>query len=144
MSMAEPEVFQLDARLAAETHVVGDFALSRLLLMDDARFPWLILVPRVANKRELIELPRDEQYALLVEINRCSHVLHALFKPDKLNVAALGNVVAQLHVHIVARHKNDAAWPRPIWGVGEREPFSMPTRSARLSTLRTALRLAAP
>ena len=139
--MSGSEVFQLDPRLAADTHVVGDFALSRVLLMDDARFPWLILVPRSANVRELIELPRDEQQALLDEINRCAHVLHALFKPDKLNIAALGNVVAQLHVHVVARHRNDAAWPRPVWGVGEREPFAVPTRSARLSALRTALRI---
>jgi len=138
------ETFSLDPRLAGDAHVVGDFELSRVLMMDDARFPWLILVPRHPGVRELIELPRDEQHALLDEINRCSHVLHALFKPDKLNVAALGNVVPQLHVHIVARHKNDAAWPRPVWGVGEREPFAVPARSARLAALRTALRIAAP
>lgn len=142
--MAAPETFVLDPRLAADAHLIGDFELSRVLLMDDARFPWLILVPRHPNARELIELPRDEQHALLDEINRCSHVLHALFKPDKLNIAALGNVVSQLHVHVVARHKGDAAWPRPVWGVGEREPFSMPARSARLSVLRTALRIASP
>ena len=115
--MSGTDVFMLDERLAADTHLVGDFELSRVLLMDDARFPWLILVPRHPNVRELIELPRDEQHELLDEINRCSHVLHALFKPDKLNVAALGNVVAQLHVHVVARRKGDAAWPRPVWGV---------------------------
>ena len=142
--MSGTDVFMLDERLAADTHLVGDFELSRVLLMDDARFPWLILVPRHPNVRELIELPRDEQHALLDEINRCSHVLHALFKPDKLNVAALGNVVAQLHVHVVARRKGDAAWPRPVWGVGEREPFATPARSARLAALRTALRIAAP
>src|SRR4051794_18113975 len=131
--MSDSEVFTLDPRLAGDTHVVGDFPLSRVLLMDDARYTWLILVPRLANKRELIELARDEQGALLDEINRCSHVLHALFKPDKLNVAALGNVVAQLHVHVIARHKHDAAWPRPVWGLGEREPFATPARSARLA-----------
>ena len=138
------DAFTLDPRLAADTHQVGEFALSRVLLMDDARFPWLILVPRRDGLRELIELSRDEQYALLDEINRCSHVLHALFKPDKLNVAALGNVVAQLHVHVIARHKGDAVWPRPVWGLGEREPFAVPARSARLAALRTALRVAAP
>jgi diadenosine tetraphosphate (Ap4A) HIT family hydrolase len=142
--VSSPETFTLDERLAADTHLIGDFELSRVLMMDDARFPWLILVPRHAQARELIELPRDEQHELLDEINRCSHVLHALFKPDKLNVAALGNVVSQLHVHVVARHKGDAAWPRPVWGVGERETFSMPARSARLSALRTALRITAP
>jgi diadenosine tetraphosphate (Ap4A) HIT family hydrolase len=142
--VSSPETFTLDARLATETHLIGDFELSRVLMMDDARFPWLILVPRHTQARDLVELPRDEQHELLDEINRCSQVLQALFKPDKLNVAALGNVVAQLHVHVVARYKSDAAWPRPIWGVGERELFSTPARSARLAALRTALRIVAP
>src|SRR5450631_2124048 len=104
-------VFALDPRLAVDTHVVGDLEFSRVLLMNDARFPWLILVPRRAGLRELIELPREDQHALLDEINRCAHVLHALEKPEKLNIAALGNVVAQLHVHVIARFANDAAWP---------------------------------
>ena len=142
--MSDIDNFALDPRLADDTYVVGDFALSRVLLMDDARYTWLILVPRRAGLRELIELPRDEQYALLDEVNRCSHMMNALFKPDKLNIAALGNVVAQLHVHVVARHRGDAAWPRPVWGVGEREPFAVPARSARLAALRTALRITAP
>ena len=80
--MHDEDGFTLDARLASDAHAIGDFELSRVLLMDDARYPWLILVPRRAGLRELIELPRDEQHALLDEINRCAHVLHALFKPD--------------------------------------------------------------
>jgi len=135
--------FALDARLAADTHLLGDFALSRVLLMDDARFGWIILVPRVADVRELIELPRADQHALLEEINRCAHVLHALDRADKLNVAALGNVVPQLHVHVIARHVGDAAWPRPVWGVGERELFTPPKLATRLRELRTALHLPA-
>jgi len=134
--------FQLDARLAGDTHAVGDLAVSRLLLMDDARFPWLILVPRRAGLRELIELERDAQHALLEEINTCAHVLHALDKPDKLNIAALGNVVPQLHVHVIARHVGDAAWPRPVWGAGTREAYAPAARDARLAALRTALRCA--
>ena len=133
--------FTLDARLAADTHAVGDLEFSRVLLMDDVRFPWLILVPRRVGLRELIELPRDEQHALLDEINRCAHVLHALEKPDKLNIAALGNVVAQLHVHVIARFANDAAWPRPVWGCGERMPYATDTLRMRLTALRSALRL---
>ena len=133
--------FALDPRLAADTCVLGDGELSRVLLMDDARFPWLILVPRRAELRELIELPRDEQHVLLDEINRCAHVLHALHRPDKLNIAALGNVVPQLHVHVVARHRGDAAWPRPVWGVGTREPYTPEARAARVRALRAAMHL---
>lgn len=135
-------LFSLDPRLVTDTHAIGDLELSRLLLMDDARFPWLVLVPRRAGVRELIELPRDEQQTLLDEINRCAQVLHALEKPDKLNIAALGNIVAQLHVHVIARHSHDAAWPRPVWGAGTCEPYADATLSAKLAALRTALRIA--
>lgn len=134
-------IFAVDARLIADTHAVGDLEFSRVLLMNDARFPWLILVPRRAGLRELIELPREDQHRLLDEINRCAHALHALEKPDKLNVAALGNVVAQLHVHVIARCANDAAWPRPVWGCGERASYTADTLRARLTALRSALHL---
>ena len=134
--------FALDPRLAADTHSIGDLALSRVLLMNDARFPWLILVPRRAGLRELIELARDEQHILLDEINRCARVLHVLEKPDKLNIAALGNVVAQLHVHVIVRRTHDAAWPRPVWDVGERIAYAAVSLHARLDALRTALHLA--
>jgi diadenosine tetraphosphate (Ap4A) HIT family hydrolase len=112
------ETFELDARLAADTHVVGDLELSRVLLMNDARFAWLILVPRRAGMRDLIDLPLDEQHVLLREIGSCANALRDIEKPDKLNIAALGNVVAQLHVHVIARHEHDAAWPQPVWGAG--------------------------
>jgi diadenosine tetraphosphate (Ap4A) HIT family hydrolase len=133
--------FTLDPRLIADTCAVGDLELSRVLLMNDARFPWLILVPRRANLRELIELPQTDQHLLIDEINRCAHVLHALEKPDKLNIAALGNVVAQLHVHVIARFAHDAAWPRPVWGVGERVAYDQITLRARLGALRAALHI---
>jgi diadenosine tetraphosphate (Ap4A) HIT family hydrolase len=135
--------FELDPRLAADTHLVGDLALSRVLLFDDARFPWLVLVPRQPGLRDLIDLARDDQHFLLDEINRCAHVLHALDKPDKLNIAALGNVVAQLHVHVIARYRSDAAWPRPVWNVGERVPFEADALQRRLRALRAALRIEA-
>jgi diadenosine tetraphosphate (Ap4A) HIT family hydrolase len=128
--------FALDPRLAADTHLVADYELCRVLLMDDARFPWVILVPRRAGLTELIELSRDEQHALLDEVNRVAHGLHALLKPGKLNIAALGNVVAQLHVHVIARFASDAAWPRPVWGVGEREPYAADALGKRLAMLR--------
>ena len=136
--------FALDPRLAADTHRVGDLALSRVLLFDDARFPWLVLVPRQSGLRDLIDLPHDDQHQLLDEINRCAHVLHALDKPDKLNIAALGNVVAQLHVHVIARTMRDAAWPRPVWGVGERVAYDADTLRLRLLGVRAALHTRAP
>jgi len=136
--------FALDLRLAADTHRVGDLALSRVLLFDDARFPWLVLVPRQPGLRDLIDLAHDDQHQLLDEINRCAHVLHALDKPDKLNIAALGNVVAQLHVHVIARYANDAAWPRPVWNVGERVALEADALQRRLGTLRAALRIEEP
>jgi diadenosine tetraphosphate (Ap4A) HIT family hydrolase len=134
-------VFALDPQLAADTHTVGELQLSRVLLMNDARFPWLILVPRRSSLRELIELPRDDQHALLDEINRCAHVLHALERPHKLNIATLGNVVAQLHVHVIARFTGDTAWPRPVWGCGDRVPYTGNALHARLIALRSALQL---
>jgi diadenosine tetraphosphate (Ap4A) HIT family hydrolase len=133
--------FTLDPRLTADSHVIGDLELSRVLLMDDARFPWLILVPRRAGLRELIDLPRDDQHALLDEIDRCARVLQVLERPDKLNIAALGNIVAQLHVHVIARRGDDAAWPRPAWGVGERRAYPAAVRQMRVAALRVALQL---
>jgi len=133
--------FELDPQLAAETHAVGDLGLSRVLLMDDARFPWLILVPRRAGMRELIDLCLDEQHVLLDEIAHCATALRNMEKPDKLNVAALGNVVAQLHVHVLARTRQDAAWPRPVWGVGTRIAYADAALQLRLASLRAALHL---
>ena len=142
MPAAPPAPFELDARLAADTHVVGDLALSRILLMDDARFPWLILVPRRSGLRELIDLPRELQHALLDEIGRCADALRSIDRPHKLNIAALGNVVAQLHVHVIARHTSDAAWPRPVWcDASPRPSYATDALSSRLSTLRGSLRL---
>lgn len=141
MGAIESTVFHLDPRLAADTHPLGELGLSRLLLMDDARFPWLILVPRRPALRELIELPVADQHILLDEINRCAHVLHALLKPDKLNIALLGNVVAQLHVHVIARFADDAAGPQPVWGVGSHMRYTAAALNARTAALRTALRL---
>lgn len=137
--MRDEKEFVLDPRLAGDTHDVGDLELSCVLLMDDARFPWLILVPRRVGKNDLMDLDGDDQQRLLAEIDRCARALRTLENPDKLNIATLGNVVAQLHVHVIARRANDAAWPRPVWGFGEREPYAHGALSARLATLRRAL-----
>ena len=132
--------FVLDARLAADTQMIGELPLSRLLLMDDARFAWLILVPRIAGARELIDLDHNDRGVLMDEVAAVGRALEELVRPDKLNVAALGNVVAQLHVHVIARHHGDAAWPQPVWGHGERLRYAGHDAQARIGALREQLR----
>lgn len=131
--------FALHPQLFADTHAVCDLALCTVRLMDDARFPWLILVPRRPFLRELVDLEGEDQAALLKEINRASRILQRRCRPDKLNIAALGNVVPQLHVHVIARFSDDAAWPRPVWGVGAAEPYSPEALSPLLAELAAAL-----
>lgn len=131
--------FVLDARLAADTHAIGDLPLSEVRLMDDARFPWLVLVPRIAGARELIDLDESDQRTLLGEINRVGRALETLLRPDKLNLAALGNVVPQLHIHVIARFTGDAAWPQPVWTHGERVAYAAADRASRIAALRAAL-----
>ncbi len=131
--------FALDPRLAGDTHFVTDLALSRVLLMDDARWPWLILVPRRDGLRELLDLDLDAQHRLLDETNRVARLLQQRHAPDKLNIAALGNVVAQLHVHVIARHATDFAWPSPVWGCGERVPYAPATAQRSVDELAAAL-----
>lgn len=131
--------FSLDPRLAADSVSVLDLGLSQLQLMNDARWPWLILVPRVAGCRELIDLTTAQQSELLAEIGAASRALRGLFAPDKLNVAALGNVVAQLHVHVIARQRDDPAWPAPVWGHGTAQAYAPAALAERLARLRAAL-----
>jgi diadenosine tetraphosphate (Ap4A) HIT family hydrolase len=135
--------FTMHPQLEADTHRVGDLDFTRVLLMDDARFPWLILVPRAPDLRELTDLSLDDQHRLLDEINRVAHVLHAMAKPDKLNIAMLGNVVPQLHVHVIARFTADEAWPKPVWGIGARMAYDADALSERIDALRAALHLIA-
>lgn len=116
--------FVLDPQLDADTHEIGRLGLSRVLLMNDARFPWLILVPERAGLVELIDLAPAERAQLWDEIARTSEALRSVFAPDKLNVGALGNMVRQLHVHVVARFESDPAWPRPVWGSGSAVPYA--------------------
>ena len=115
--------FALDPRLAGDTFSVAKLSLSRLLLMNDARFPWLILVPQRVGIREFHELTPLDQTMLTFEIATVSENLKALTGCHKLNVAALGNQVEQLHVHVIARQTDDAAWPNPVWGSGNAEPY---------------------
>ena len=115
--------FFLAGQLNRDTIHVAELRLSSLLLMNDKRYPWLILVPRVANAEELFDLNRLEQGFLMEEINATSKALSLVCQPEKMNVGALGNIVRQLHVHVVARFASDMAWPAPVWGKGEAEPY---------------------
>ena len=111
--------FFLHTQLAQDTFFVKDLKLSKLLLMNDARFPWVVLVPREEGVKDLIDLLPSSQRTLLGEINRVSMFMKRHFNTEKLNIATIGNIVPQLHIHIVARTSKDAAWPKPVWGYGE-------------------------
>ena len=111
-----PSRYELHPQLADDTAPVIELALCEVRLMDDANHPWLVLVPKVPDAVELIDLTAAQRTLLTAEIDDAARVLKALFQPDKLNVAALGNQVPQLHVHVIARYRDDIAWPRPVWG----------------------------
>ena len=110
--------FPLHEKLAADCESLGDLDLCKLLLMRDHRFPWVILVPRIDGLRDFHDLPRDRAVVLFDEIDRLSRILVDEFKAEKINVAALGNQVPQLHVHVIGRYASDAAWPGPVWNAG--------------------------
>ena len=131
--------WHLDPQLAADTHPVAQLPLSELRLMDDANHPWLILVPRVAGAVEWIDLDDAAQAGLTREIALASRALQSAFKPHKLNVAALGNMVPQLHVHVIARYRDDIAWPRPVWGTATAKPYTPEALVERISILQRAL-----
>lgn len=115
--------FALDKRLAASTVHALDLTVSRVLVMDDARYPWLVLVPRRAHLTEMFELEPTDRVMLTEEMTTAASQLKALTKCHKINVANLGNVVPQLHIHLIARNPGDAAWPGPVWGKGEALPY---------------------
>ncbi|MEQ8859488.1 MAG: HIT domain-containing protein [Pseudomonadales bacterium] len=139
--MSDDVHFILHARLAADCRELGDLRLSRLLLMDDSRFPWCILVPRRPGLSELHHLAAADRTALLDDIDAVSQALLTIPRVGKLNVGALGNVVAQLHVHVVGRHRDDAAWPGPVWGSGPAVPYTPDALAERTDALRQALGL---
>jgi len=138
------EAFDLDGRLEADSHFIADGPLSQLRLIDDTRFPWLVLVPRLPGASEWLDLDGGAQRLLLAEINQAGQLLRASGACDKLNIGALGNIVRQLHVHVVARLEGDAAWPGPVWGAGTMQRFSTAAREARLAQLREKLQSLTP
>lgn len=136
MKPAPDAGFQLDARLATDTLFVAEWSLCRVLLMDDAQFPWLVLVPRREALVELDDLVARDREQLMHEITRAMKVLRGVVECDKLNVGALGNIVRQLHVHVVARREGDAAWPGPVWGHGPAHHYLPEARDKLLAVLR--------
>ena len=116
--MNRNDPFQPDPRLAADSAFIADGPLSQVRLMDDTRFPWLVLVPRVNGVSEWLELDGGQQRLLLAEINQAGQLIRAQPGVEKLNIGALGNIVRQLHVHLIGRHEGDPAWPGPVWGHG--------------------------
>jgi diadenosine tetraphosphate (Ap4A) HIT family hydrolase len=129
----------LHPQLESDTTAVGELPLSRLLLANDANYPWLLLVPRRAGASEIIDLADAEQIALATEIARVSRALKAATPCDKLNVAALGNVVPQLHVHVIARRRGDPAWPKPVWGAVPARDYEPAERERLVAALRREL-----
>ncbi|MDX1924317.1 MAG: HIT family protein [Rickettsiaceae bacterium] len=117
-----PEKFEINPRLLADGSILIDLELSTVILVDNSLFPWLILVPRKNNLRELIDLSPKERIVLMDEISFISELMLKEFSPHKLNVATLGNVVSQLHIHIIARYEHDACWPAPVFGASK-EPY---------------------
>jgi diadenosine tetraphosphate (Ap4A) HIT family hydrolase len=112
-----PAAWSLHSRLKEDTIDIGDLPLCKVLVIKDANYPWLLLVPRRDGAVEIIDLDEVEQAQLTTEVSRVARALKDITKCDKLNIAALGNVVPQLHVHVIARRTSDPAWPRPVWGV---------------------------
>ena len=131
--------FALHPQLADDTAPVIELPLCEVRLMDDANHPWLVLVPRVADAVELIDLDATQRAQLSTEIDAAARALKALFKPHKLNIAALGNLVPQLHVHVIARYTDDIAWPRPVWGAAKARPYAPEDLIERVNALRAAL-----
>ena len=119
--------------------MVADLRLSRLLLLDDHRWPWLVLVPRIAGVEEIHHLDHESQLILTEEISRVSEILKSVTSCDKINIGALGNIVRQLHIHVIARNEGDANWPGPVWGYGQRQPYIEQKEDILINTIKANL-----
>jgi diadenosine tetraphosphate (Ap4A) HIT family hydrolase len=137
-AQAQQHGWHLHPQLADDTHPVASWPLCEVRLMDDANHPWLILVPRVAEATEVTDLDAAQQQSLMQEIDRAGRALQ-VFRPHKLNVAALGNLVPQLHVHVIARYQEDIAWPRPVWGMAAAQPYPPEALIERIQLLRDTI-----
>ncbi len=132
-------MFTLDDRLAADTVEIARWPLCRVLLMNDRTYPWLILVPQREGIAEVYELSREDRVRLVEETAQAAELLQSFTKADKMNVAALGNMVRQLHVHVIARFADDPAWPKPVWGLQPAEPYGEAELPHVVARLREAI-----
>jgi diadenosine tetraphosphate (Ap4A) HIT family hydrolase len=132
-------MFELDATLKSDTYVLGEWPLSLVLLHRDSNYPWCILVPKCEQASEIYDLSEAEQLLLLEESRYLARAMVSAFSPHKLNIAALGNIVKQLHIHHIARFEHDQAWPQPVWGVVQATSYSEDTLASRLGVLRQLL-----
>jgi diadenosine tetraphosphate (Ap4A) HIT family hydrolase len=140
--IAAPPSWSLHPQLEQDTVAVGDLPLSRLLVNNDANYPWLLLVPRRPDAREIIDLGEKDQLQLMIEIAHTSRALKDITACHKLNVAAIGNVVPQLHVHIIARRRDDPAWPKPVWGTAPARAYDLAEREGFIAAVRRKLGIA--
>ena len=136
---ADTSIWSLHPQLARDGVALGELALSRVLVMNDANYPWLVLVPRRPDVVEIIDLDPADRAQLMIEISEVAGALKRVTRCDKLNVAALGNVVTQLHVHVIARFRNDAAGPRPVWGQVPARPYMAADLDALMQRLRAEI-----
>jgi len=131
--------FQLHPRLHQDCFTVGRLALSQVLMMNDSQYPWFILVPRRPEILEIYQLTEDERHILLAESCALAETMQAIYRPDKLNIATIGNLVPQLHVHHVARYRTDKTWPAPVWGKLPAQAYTQQQAELQISRLREAL-----
>lgn len=131
--------FALHPQLAADTIEVGNHALCKVLLMNDSQYPWLILVPQRPDIREVYELSANDQQRLWQEVSQTGKALMDLHQGFKLNIGALGNMVPQLHIHLIVRQTNDAAWPGPVWGVKSAQAYATEALQSELTALKAAV-----
>jgi len=130
--------FVIDSQLKQTSYPLTSLDVCDLRLVDDQRWPWLLIIPRVAQAVELIDISPDLRAQVWLEIDHVGRVIRDQFSPHKLNIAALGNQVRQLHVHCIARFPEDEAWPNPVWGVGDSVPYDSELLNSRLNALRAA------
>ncbi|MGB3726698.1 MAG: HIT family protein [Glaciecola sp.] len=131
--------FNLDTRLQHDSTLVADIGFTQLRLSNDARYPWLILVPKLNNLQEFTDLNFDQQVQILKVSNMVCEVMEDVFKPHKMNIAAIGNIVKQLHIHHVARFEYDDAWPLPVWGHGEASVYTATALQDRIIKIKAAI-----
>ena len=134
------EHFKLDGRLKADCEFIANLGLCSLWLMNNASVPWFILVPNLSHAIELTDLPITQQQQVLHEMNQVAAMVTSLYNPDKLNIGALGNVVSQLHIHVIGRFTNDPAWPNPVWGQLAANAYSEAQLEQQLTNIRACLK----